>query len=271
VITTVGPAVAWEHFNRGWNSWSGYSSFVSESLLGSGAIVRTTSCSVTGTALEDGSSTTWVMISATDAAVVCSDGRLSAFLAFLSAVFGNCFFLAVDFWVIWVFLRTLRFAFFGAARFVTFPRAGVACPFRRFELLLATRLLALAMAASREIGDLSLCRPRARVSRARIRSERRVELLAGPDFREPRFGDDAAWSELPDQVTASSNADSARPTKIIDQSPASRPKNRAAVMARGAAPVATPEFAKATEAVFRLTTFIPLLPDTQSDAARDTR
>jgi hypothetical protein len=34
--------------------------------------------------------------------------------------------------------------------------------------------------------------------------------------------------ELADQATANSKADSASPTKIIDQSPASRPKNRAA-------------------------------------------
>lgn len=42
-------------------------------------------------------------------------------------------------------------------------------------------------------------------------------------------------------------------------------------MARGAALVATPEFVKATEAVFRIPTFIHLLPDTQGDAARDNR
>ncbi len=33
------------------------------------------------------------------------------------------------------------------------------------------------------------------------------------------------------------------------------------MIARGAVPVATPEFVKATEAVFRIPTFVPLFPD----------
>jgi hypothetical protein len=100
------------------------------------------------------------MVWSTGAAIVCLDGRLCAFL---SAVFGDCFLLAIDFGMTRVTLRTLDFVFFGAARFVTFLRADVARPLRRFELLLATRLFDLAMAASSEIGDLSLYRPMARV------------------------------------------------------------------------------------------------------------
>jgi hypothetical protein len=87
------------------------------------------------------------MVSLTGAAIDCLDGRLSALLF---AVFGDRFFLPVDFRVSRVTLRTLDFAFFGAARFATFLRAGVVCRLRRFELLLATRLFALAMAASCE-------------------------------------------------------------------------------------------------------------------------
>jgi hypothetical protein len=90
------------------------------------------------------------MASSTGAAIVRPDGRLSAFLL---PVFGERFFLAADFRVTRVTLRTLDFAFFGTARFVTFLRADAALPLRRFELLLATRLFALAMAASSEIGE----------------------------------------------------------------------------------------------------------------------
>jgi hypothetical protein len=88
-----------------------------------------------------------VVVSSTGAAIVCLDGRLSAFL---SAVFGDRFFLAVDFRVSRVTLRTLDFAFFGATRFATFLRADVPCPLGRFELLRATRFFAFAMAASCE-------------------------------------------------------------------------------------------------------------------------
>jgi hypothetical protein len=68
-------------------------------------------------------------------------------------------------------------------------------------------------------------------------------------------------SELPDQTSASSKPESARPSKIIDQSPASRPKSRATVIASGAVPVATPDFPKATGTVFRIPIFVPLFPD----------
>lgn len=87
------------------------------------------------------------MVFSTGAATVGRDGRLSAFI---SVVFGDRFFLGVDFRAPRITLRSLDFAFFGAARLGTFLRADVARPLPRFELLPATRLFALAMAASRE-------------------------------------------------------------------------------------------------------------------------
>ncbi len=64
-----------------------------------------------------------------------------------------------------------------------------------------------------------------------------------------------------DQTSASRRADSARPNKIIDQSPVSRPKSRATVTARGAVSVASPDFPNATGTVFLIPIFVRLFPD----------
>ena len=67
--------------------------------------------------------------------------------------------------------------------------------------------------------------------------------------------------ELTDQSIANTTAESARPRRINDQSPASRPKSRATVIARGEVPAATSGFLKATGTVFGSPIFIALFPD----------
>jgi hypothetical protein len=67
-------------------------------------------------------------------------------------------------------------------------------------------------------------------------------------------------SELQDQASTSSKADRASPRRIIDQSPASRPKSRATVMARGAVSVVTPDFLKTTGTVLSSPILIPFFP-----------
>jgi hypothetical protein len=62
------------------------------------------------------------------------------------------------------------------------------------------------------------------------------------------------------QIRAKKKPESARPTKIMDQSPTSRPQKRP-VTAKGSAPVATPDFSKATGTVCRTPIFIPLFPN----------
>jgi|ERR1700728_2826747 len=69
-------------------------------------------------------------------------------------------------------------------------------------------------------------------------------------------------SELQDQASTSSKADRASPRRIIDQSPASRPKSRGAVIATEAVSVTTPDFLKATGTVFCFPIFLhPRFPD----------
>jgi hypothetical protein len=64
-----------------------------------------------------------------------------------------------------------------------------------------------------------------------------------------------------DQASASSKADRASPRRIIDQSPASRPKSRVTAIERGAVPVANPDFLTATDIVFFSLIFVPIFPD----------
>jgi hypothetical protein len=68
-------------------------------------------------------------------------------------------------------------------------------------------------------------------------------------------------SELQDQASTSSKADRASPRRIIDQSPASRPKSRATVMARGA--VVTPDFLKTTGTVLSSPILVPFFKPTR--------
>ena len=68
--------------------------------------------------------------------------------------------------------------------------------------------------------------------------------------------------ELRDQTSARSKADKASPRRIIDQSPASRPKRRVTVIATEAVSAATPDFLKATGTVFSCCPiFVPVFHD----------
>jgi len=67
-------------------------------------------------------------------------------------------------------------------------------------------------------------------------------------------------SESQDQASTRSKADRASPRRIIDQSPASRPKRRVTVIATEAVSVATPDFFKATGTVFSSPILSPRSP-----------
>ena len=76
----------------------------------------------------------------------------------------------------------------------------------------------------------------------------------------PSLDNRPSKSEPLDQTSASSRPESARPSKIIDQSPVSRPKSRATVTARGVVPVASPDCPKATGTVFCIPILVPRFP-----------
>jgi hypothetical protein len=86
--------------------------------------------------------------------IVLSTGTSATCLgAFLAAVFGSRFFLAVGFVALGPARRILDFAFCGVARFTAFLLAGLALALPRCELFLRveTRFFALAMAVSCEV------------------------------------------------------------------------------------------------------------------------